>query len=123
MKWIDLSLPISCGMPVFPGDPVVSVEHVLTHAENHIQLSQLSLGSHTGTHLDAPRHFISDGESVSDLALERFCSPALVLHCPVEADGTIDLAGLDFNILQPGDALLLSTGWESRWGTDRKSVV
>ena len=118
MKWIDLSLPIATGMPVFPGDPEVITEYVLTHEKDGLQLSLLKMGSHTGTHLDAPRHFIASGESVSDLTLDRFCGPALVLSCPVGPGEKIDLTQLDFSALKTGDALLLSTGWEDHWGTE-----
>jgi kynurenine formamidase len=116
MKWFDLSHPISEGMPVFPGDPVVSVSRVLKHQTNGIQLSQITLGSHTGTHLDVPRHFLESGAAVDDLPIDLFSLPAHVLAVEPSAEGVIDLSNLDLNGSQSQGALLLSTGWEKRWG-------
>jgi arylformamidase len=114
MDWIDLSLPLMDGMPVYPGDPPVLIEQVLRHDRDGIQLSRLSLGSHTGTHVDVPRHFLADGAAVDQLPLERFCCEALVLACP-SSGGVIDLAQADWQRFRPGDALLLATGWADRW--------
>jgi len=116
MKWYDLSLPINDGMPVYPGDPEVSVSRVLEHESDGLQLSRLIMGSHTGTHLDAPRHFLANGASVSELPLARFCRPALVVACAPRSDGLLDLNNLDLTGVMPGDALLLATGWEKQWG-------
>lgn len=116
MKWHDLSLPVSDNMPVYPGDPAVSADRVLEHGRDGIQLSLLRMGSHTGTHLDAPRHFLAEGAAIDDLPVERFCRPARVIACPPDRDGKISLSGLDGSDFQPGEALLLSTGWEKYWG-------
>lgn len=69
-KWIDISLPIRNGMVHWPGDPPVQIERVmdLELGDSHV-LSKLSLGSHTGTHIDAPLHFIKGGMSVSEMPL------------------------------------------------------
>ena len=117
MQWIDLSLPIKTGMPVFPGDPEVSLETVRSHARDDMQLSRLVIGSHTGTHLDAPRHFLAEGESVDQLPLDRCCGTAFVATCPWQPGKTINLNRLDISGFVDGDMLLLATGWDSRAGT------
>lgn len=116
MNWIDLSLPVYSGMPVYPGDPAVQIEPVLNHDRHHLQVSRLTMGSHTGTHLDAPRHFLSAGDDVSQLPLEKLMGPAYVATCPWHPDRPLDLAAIDLSSMLPGDMLLLSTGWESQYG-------
>jgi len=56
MKVIDLSLPIYYGMEVFPGDPEVNIETIHTHENEGWELRKISMGSHTGTHVDAFSH-------------------------------------------------------------------
>ena len=54
-------------MPVWPGDPAVSLETVCTAETDGCRITRLTLGSHTGTHLDAPRHVLPGGSSLDEL--------------------------------------------------------
>ncbi|MCP5111152.1 MAG: cyclase family protein, partial [bacterium] len=56
-KLIDLTHPLTHGMPVFPGDPPPVIEPLATLPEDGFHTTRLDLCSHTGTHLDAPYHF------------------------------------------------------------------
>jgi arylformamidase len=114
MKWIDLSLTIQAGMPVYPGDPAVDARIIRNHARDGLQLSRLTLGSHTGTHIDAPVHFVAGGAAIDMLSLDQLCGPALIVACPWSAGERLDLTRLDMSGYLPGDALLLATGWDSR---------
>ncbi|MDO8579040.1 MAG: cyclase family protein, partial [Dehalococcoidales bacterium] len=60
--WIDISVPICDGMGHWPGDPPVQIQRVqdIERGDSHT-LSAMSIGSHTGTHIDAPAHFIRGG--------------------------------------------------------------
>lgn len=58
---LDISLPISAGMPVWPGDPRPELEPVASLPRDGVQISRVILSTHTGTHLDAPSHFIEGG--------------------------------------------------------------
>jgi arylformamidase len=120
MTWIDLSQPIFNEMPPFPGDCPVEIMANQTHDQGQMQLSQISMSAHTGTHLDAPRHFIPGGGCVADIPLDRLSTPALVASCPLVPSlpgQLLDLTSLDLGLLQQGDALLLATGWDSLAGT------
>ena len=119
MNWIDLSMPVYSGMPVYPEDPAVRIELVLSHEEHQLQVSRLVMGSHTGTHLDAPRHYYASGAAVDQLALDQLITSALVASCPWQAGQLLDLTSLDLSLYQPGDALLLHTGWDQLAGTDQ----
>ncbi|MCL4396394.1 MAG: cyclase family protein [Chloroflexi bacterium] len=80
MKIHDISVPISSSMPTYPGDPPVSIEPVLQIAKGDAaNVSRLSLGDHTGTHLDPPVHFVPGGKTVDQLDLSVLYGPALVL--------------------------------------------
>lgn len=116
MAWTDLTLPLKQHMAVYPGDPAVDIETIISHDQDQLQLSRIALGSHSGTHLDAPRHFIRDGRSVEAIELDRLIVKASVVQCVPNAQGEIDLSMLDFTGLEKGEALLLSTGWERQWG-------
>jgi arylformamidase len=86
MAIYDISLPISSALIVWPGDPPIHITHPTHYNQGDAAMvSRIDMGAHTGTHIDAPRHFIEGGDSVETLDLHRFIGPALVLHVP-EAD-------------------------------------
>lgn len=80
MKVIDLSQPIADGMPVYPGDPEVKVKVAQTYERDTWELRQLSLGSHTGTHVDAPSHMHPGAATLDELPLERFFGASQVVR-------------------------------------------
>ena len=80
MKIHDISIPMSATMPTYPGDPTVSIEPVLQIAKGDVaNVSRLSFGDHTGTHLDPPVHFIPGGKTVDQLDLNMLYGPAQVV--------------------------------------------
>ncbi|QIB90269.1 cyclase family protein [Methanosarcina mazei] len=78
-KIIDITVPISPSTPIFPGDPEPSIESAFTIEKDGCAVSRLILGSHTGTHVDAPSHILKDGLAVDDLNLENLIGQAVVL--------------------------------------------
>lgn len=84
----DISTPLREGFPVWPGHEPLTMTCPQTHETGHgVQLTHLSIGAHTGTHLDAPRHFIPGGGLVTGLDLKALIGPAQVVHYP--GDGPI----------------------------------
>ena len=79
MKIIDLSVPIESGMEVYPGDPEVLIEVVHTHEEHSWELRKLTMGSHTGTHVDAFSHMHAGGKTLDEIPLEHFFGTAAVV--------------------------------------------
>ena len=122
MRVIDLTYPIHHGMFKFWGDyhPDVEIEITGTYEKNKCQVRKLVIGTHTGTHIDAPRHFFPEGMSIDDVPLNRFLLDAHVVDLTGKmVGGTIDaddLADLEF---LSGNALILKIGWDAHWGTDR----
>ena len=105
--WIDVSLPIHSGMPVWPGDRPVLVEQTMSLERGDLfNLTECRFTAHTGTHLDAPRHFLPTGAGIDALPLEAVLGPARVvrIHDPV----AVRPAELP-PYLQPGDRILFQT--------------
>lgn len=99
-RMYDITLPITEDMISYPGNPPVRLRaHSRIADGDDANVSELSLGSHTGTHLDAAHHFIDGGQTVDELPLERLIGPCRVIELPmdVKAIGERELreAGFD----------------------------
>ncbi len=97
VKYYDLSLPLSARLPVWPGGPPVSVIRTSSlDRGDAANVSRLDMGSHTGTHIDAPLHFEPGGAAVDVLPLEVLMGPARLVELPVEKKiSSADLERLD----------------------------
>jgi len=81
MKIYDISVPIHPQMPVWPGDPGVKIEQASSiEAGDNANVSRLSFGAHTGTHVDAPYHFVQDGVTLGRVPLDVFVGQAEVIE-------------------------------------------
>jgi arylformamidase len=105
---IDISLPISHDTPVWPGDPRPELTPVTSLEADGVQVSRLILGTHTGTHLDAPRHFIPGGRTIDQLDLGILVGLCHVIEV-VSAERHIARADLQRVEFHPGARLLLKT--------------
>lgn len=85
MEVVDLTAPLRDGMSGHPGDPRVVIDRVRSHETDGYQVTQVSLGSHSGTHLDAPRHFFPHGLTLDRYPITRFVRPGLVVDCRLSA--------------------------------------
>ncbi|MBP1155890.1 MULTISPECIES: cyclase family protein [unclassified Paenibacillus] len=79
MRVIDLSEPIFHRMPVYPGDPEVKVEVIHSYEKQSWELRQLTLGTHTGTHVDAFSHMHRQGKAIDEIPIERFFGTSQVV--------------------------------------------
>ncbi len=83
MRTYDISLTVSPDLPVWPGDPKVTLERVSAiEAGDEANVTHLSMSAHTGTHVDAPCHFLADGTPVHELDLRMLMGRVFVLHLP-----------------------------------------
>ena len=83
MRTYDITLTISPDMIVWPGDPSVNVKRLSSIASgDNANVSQISMSCHTGTHVDAPDHFLNNGKTVESLSLDLLIGRAYVLHLP-----------------------------------------
>jgi len=120
-RYFDLTYPIGNDMPVYPGDPGPA----LTPAPGMPapwRVTNLQMGTHTGTHIDAPAHYFPDGKTIDAYPLERLVLPGVVWDVPGLPDrGQISLealAGLAAAVPR-GGAAIIRTGWGQHWGTER----
>lgn len=128
----DLSRRIETGMPTYPGDPGVTLTPDATHETDGYATSELRTGTHAGTHVDAPRHTLADGEAIDKRDAGRFVFAARLVDLrPLEPREPITPEALSSAL--DGDRkydsndtggdcprlLILRTGWEGHWGTDR----
>jgi arylformamidase len=83
MPIYDVTVPIRAGMPIYEGDPTLSIESWSAMAKgDSANVSFLHLGAHTGTHVDAPAHFIAGGNKIDSLPLDVLIGPARVIRVP-----------------------------------------
>lgn len=111
--YYDISQVYFPEMAVYPGDPVFTTEEIFRISRGDLcNLSRISFGSHTGTHLDAPRHFFDDGATVDRISLDHFIGKAKV--CEILGKQEITESDLAARPIQPGEILLLKTA-NSQW--------
>ncbi len=81
MQLIDVTVPLGPDLPAYPGNTPFSLEPIKRMASGgSSNVSSLHMSAHTGTHVDAPRHFFDDGASVEALALDILIGPARVVE-------------------------------------------
>lgn len=108
-QWIDISYPLSEEMLFWPQDPVPpNVKTNRMESEyGTITMSQMTINSHHGTHVDAPRHFFADGTTIDHMPLETIMGPARVIE--IKDSDTIKPEELAQHDLQSGERILLKT--------------
>jgi arylformamidase len=117
-NWIDVTVPLKEGMAIWPGDVTIKIERRRSmergDAANN---SAISLGVHTGTHMDAPKHFIKDGKSIDKLPFETSVGPARVIE--IKDKISIKPEELRQHNIKRGERILFKTVNSPRcWQTD-----
>jgi arylformamidase len=112
---IDISVPVRPGMITYPGDPTVTLERVVSIAGGGvINLSRLDFGVHSGTHVDAPVHFIDGAAAAETLPLDVLIGPARVL----DLTGADRLDASAFDGVELEERVLLKTSNSELWNRD-----
>jgi kynurenine formamidase len=123
VQLVDLSIPVGPETQIYPGDPAPAVRRAMTIERNGANVLSLELGSHTGTHVDAPFHFEADGDRLEDVDLDRFVGRAVIAD--VTGHGDREPIGWEAlspyaDLMRPGTIFVLRTGWSERfYGTER----
>lgn len=119
---IDLTQTIKNGMTVYVGDAVPKVSKYKWLEKDGMNLSMITLGSHTGTHVDAPIHFVKGGKTLDELSVESFVGKAVVIDMSEIPPGTaIEAPHLERHSksIGRGVIVLLYTGMSKRWEDPR----
>jgi arylformamidase len=112
--WIDISVSLRDGMTHWPGDPPVRIERVqdLERGDSH-SLSLLTLGSHSGTHIDSPAHFLKGAATVDKIPLKLMLGPARVIE--IADTESIKPEELSRHRLRRGERVLFKTVNSALW--------
>jgi arylformamidase len=122
MHTYDISLTISPEMPNLPSNPKIILERLLKMDEgSDSNVSIMNMGVHTGTHVDAPNHFLVDGKGVERLHIKQLTGRAYVLYLP--AVDVIDAAVLENAEIPPRTRrLLFRTRNSEYWARNEKKI-
>ena len=106
--WVDVSVPLRSGMVHWPDNPPVRIERMLDIERGDVaNVSTISLGSHTGTHMDAPIHFVRGGEGMDRMPLDATMGPARVVE--IQDPAAIKPDELDPHGIGRGERVLFKT--------------
>ena len=112
-RWVDVSVSLSPETVVWPDDPALRVRDLTTFDADAVRVSELQMSVHTGTHIDAPTHYLRDGSCIDEMPLDATVGPCIVLDL-ANAGQRIEASHLaDFDI-PPGERVLLRTQNSSR---------
>jgi len=123
LRVFDLAQPLFDNCPACPGDPKVRLGVAKTLDRDGFNLETIRLATHSGTHVDAPSHLLHlDRGTITDYRPEHFVGPCVAADLTAKGDddeiGPADLEPYR-ELLEPGDILLLATGWPRFRGVDQ----
>ena len=106
--WIDITVPLENGMVHWPGDPEFCISRQSDMQQGDpATVSHLSLGAHSGTHMDAPAHFFPNAAGIEAMPLETTIGPARVVA--IEDPTAVRPEELEQHSIQPGERILFKT--------------
>lgn len=108
MKIYDISWPIFEGMTAYKDKSTVKIEALKTFEKDKVRESIITLGSHTGTHVDAPAHFMEQGEVLHQISPLTFSGPCVVLDL-TNVEERIMREDLEAHTIEDGELVLLKT--------------
>jgi len=114
VKLIDLSHKFIPRIPVYPGDEPVKLSQIASIDKHGFTNYQVTSGMHVGTHIDAPFHFISGGKCISDISLDRFYGPGVLVD--VRNEKIIDREVLEGISINKDNVVLFLTGQDRFYG-------
>ncbi|WP_426515033.1 cyclase family protein [Diaminobutyricibacter sp. McL0618] len=117
---VDLSVVVGDATQIYPGDPVPEFSVHATIARDGFNLLRVHMGSQTGTHVDAPYHFVDSAPSIDEIPLDRFVGTGVIVDATgLGPRGRITWAHVEpvAHLLSPGVIVLLKTGWSAHYGT------
>ncbi|REJ83103.1 MAG: cyclase family protein [Acidobacteria bacterium] len=114
MKLVDLSQPLNQECSFWPYYPPFEVKYIKRKAEHGVNAQYIQTSNHMGTHLDAPRHFVTNGMTIDEIPLEWLCGDGVIVDL---SDAMDDLGVYTPEMIEErvevreGDLLILHTGW------------
>jgi arylformamidase len=117
MTWLDISVPIRSEMFTFDGDPTVHLERASSMSAGAVcNISRLDFGVHSGTHVDAPVHFIDGAAGIETVPLDALVGPAMVIDA-TSVEDRLDRTAIDGLAIPAGtERVLFRTRNTDLWG-------
>lgn len=117
-SWIDVSVRLKTGMVTWPGDPPARFSHALDlERGDPCTVSQIDMGAHTGTHMDAPAHFVRGGPGIDTMPLDTAIGAARVIA--IDDPQSVKPEELHLQHLRRGERILFKTRNSARrWGEE-----
>ena len=117
MKILDLTLSISDKIPTFPGSPQPNFIPWENVKEDGYNLEVLFLSSHTGTHMDAPYHFLKNGAKIHEISLKKLVSEAALIQCRKSSDQSVTKTDIQkfekkHGKIENFSSVIFYTGWQ-----------
>jgi arylformamidase len=107
--WIDISVHVRESMPQWPGDPTLRLERAKEQSKGDVcTLTRATMSAHTGTHMDAPLHFVPNAKTIDQMPIDATVGPARVIH--IQDRTAIHREELEPHRIQPGERILFRTG-------------
>jgi len=118
-QWLDVSVPIYTGMVHFPDNPSIEIHRLKDVEKGDIcTVSRLTMGTHTGTHIDAPIHFLPGGTGAEEVPLDNLIGPARVIE--IKDSDAVNAEELRAHNLGARERLLFKTSNSERcWKTSQ----
>lgn len=115
-------MEIGPSMRVFPGSPQPSFIEWSKFEIHGYSSEVMFLSTHTGTHIDAPSHFIPDSRTIDKIKVSRFVSRSILIKIPKKADQQITLNDIINCKIHANDTVVFATGWEKRFKNDNYMI-
>jgi len=110
MPIIDLTVPLTSSLVIWPGEQGLRVRTLRSFPKDSVHVSQISMGAHTGTHLDAPMHFLLKGAPLEKVSLDCLVGRCRVLRLNLGGRKEVEVEDLKPFKIQPGERLLFNLG-------------
>lgn len=111
MRIVDLSVRINEDTPVYPGDPKTKIEPAGQLAKDGFNDHFVSMGTHVGTHIDAPMHMLEDGKSLDKIPVQQFIGTGKY----IKVGAGFSLDDIKAADIQPGDIVVFNTGMSDQY--------
>lgn len=116
--WVDFTYPITPDVPRLMKFAAPCIRKVASMPEDPYSVTSLEVVCHTGTHLDAPRHFIPAAPAIDEIPLERLIGPGVVVRPDLGSRREVRASDLESSDARAGDITILDAGWWRGGGGD-----
>jgi kynurenine formamidase len=110
INYIDLTRSLDTNIPVYPGDKPLEIIKTGDLDRDGFLMHEIKMGTHVGTHMDAPAHFIARGKRIAELEVEKFFGTGVIVELGKE---------VPISALEKAQIVLIHTGMAEMWGTDK----